>query len=70
VARGPEFAGLEAGGEGGEPGDQAAEPGINQEDKRPGGSVGGDPSCHRLTQSADDDEAESFLEAPDWGGRC
>jgi hypothetical protein len=42
-----------------------AEPVNGQDDERPGGSVGGDPPCHRLAQAADD-EAKSFGEA----GRC
>jgi hypothetical protein len=61
-ARRPQRPGLGPGDQGGKPLDQAAEPGMNQQQRRPDRRVGGHPHRRSLAQTADD-EAESFGEA-------
>jgi hypothetical protein len=43
-----------------------AQSAVDQEDERPGGSVGGDPGRDRRTQPADD-KGEGFGEGAWWG---
>jgi hypothetical protein len=66
--RGPQRPGLGAGDQGGKSLDQAFEPGMDQQQRRPDRRIGAHPHRRRLAQPADD-EAESFGEAG-CGNRC
>jgi hypothetical protein len=66
-ARRPQRPGLGTGDQGGKPLDQAAEPGMNQQQWRPDRWVGGHPH-RRCPAQPVDDEAKSFGEAGRGGG--